>query len=247
MYGLERSYGERLAAAAATLAITVAVGIALTLELLNSALPARSDRRDVTVISISEASEDREEARPAQDQAAAPRSAAKPALPPKRQIAIPPLPSPVTIAAPAVSPVSPSVQQGAVSDGPSSGDAAQVSAVSAPENSGTSGKGAAQGGAPDPRAEDRYAMAVYRKVAARIHVTPPMRDMGSYGTARVRLTIDMKGRLIDASLVASSGHAEIDRMAVAQARSAAPFPPRPQYSSWTQRSFVIPMTYRERR
>ena len=243
MYGLDRSYGERLVAAIAALAITVAIGIALTLELLNPARPVRSDRPDMTMVSIRNASDDQ----PAPDEAAAPPSVKKPALPPQRRVVTAPQPSPAAIVMPAAVPSS----LPAPSEAASSGDAAPASTANASENAGAPGQGAAQGsatgGAPNQRAEDRYAMAVYHKVAARIRVTPAMRDGRIYGTARVRLTIDMEGRLIDLSLVASSGDAEIDRMAIAQARSAAPFPRRPKTSSWTQRSFVIPMTYRERR
>ena len=97
------------------------------------------------------------------------------------------------------------------------------------------------------RADDNYAAQVHRKIVSRIQLNASLHARRIYGTARIRLVIDASGRLIDLSLAISSGHAELDQIALAQARSAAPFPKRPKTSNWAQRSFVIPMTYRQRR
>jgi protein TonB len=73
-----------------------------------------------------------------------------------------------------------------------------------------------------------YQGAVMRKISR-----VPKRAAGARGTAIVRITIASSGSISKAALAKSSGHAGIDKIAVAQIKRAGPFSPTPTGKSMT--------------
>lgn len=82
------------------------------------------------------------------------------------------------------------------------------------------------------------------KVRSRIEAQKsyPAGADGAAGTVKVRLTVSRKGKLIDVSVTASSGHAALDKAAVKAVRSAK-FPPAPKGLTDDSYSFTLPMRF----
>ncbi|GAB4354010.1 MAG: energy transducer TonB [Oricola sp.] len=78
------------------------------------------------------------------------------------------------------------------------------------------------------------------KVYAKIRRTRQNRAGGT-GVARIRFSIAANGALASVRVVASSGSAQVDSIAVDHIRRSAPFPPPP---AGAQRQFVIPVEVR---
>jgi protein TonB len=66
---------------------------------------------------------------------------------------------------------------------------------------------------------------------------------GPGGTTRLRLTVTADGRLAGAAIAASSGHAALDRAALAAVR-AARYPPAPRGLPPGSYTFTLPLTQR---
>ncbi len=74
---------------------------------------------------------------------------------------------------------------------------------------------------------------------------PAALRMGLEGVAKVKLTVDRRGRLVgEPSLVASTGHAVLDEEALRVVRVAAPFAPLPENTEKDEMVFVIPIDFR---
>lgn len=69
------------------------------------------------------------------------------------------------------------------------------------------------------------------------------RRKGLEGTAVLSFTINARGQVTAARISGRSGHAAIDRAALAMARNAAPFPPFPPGMGRQQMSFRVPVQF----
>ncbi len=101
--------------------------------------------------------------------------------------------------------------------------------VGAPPATPAADRGAANRSSDGGRALARYAAEVRRRMES--HKRYPRRALasGASGTARVRLTIDARGRLAgSAHLAGSAGDDALDAEALRMARAAAPFPAPPE-------------------
>ena len=248
MYGESHSNRERFAAAILSIAATGSFGVGLLIG-LGFDYGERSDvaASQTHLFSLNEARQAVD--KPKRTRSPARQNSNNIVMRAAVQVTLPkplPIPSSNVIYEPAENPDQAVASQasGSGSDNEAetqSGQSHEGSAAKAPPSTGGDGASA------DKSADDRYAAQVYQRVASRIELTAALRSKHIYGTARIRIVIDANGRLLEASLVGSSGNFELDRVALSQAHSAAPFPKRPKTSHWTQRSFVIPMTYRQRR
>ncbi len=96
-------------------------------------------------------------------------------------------------------------------------------------------------------AEEAYGAEVHRWIERRKSFPANLAVRGFEGTVTVEFQIDRRGRLTGpVRIVASSGEPVLDRLAQQQIQAASPFPKPPAASSWKQRSFTLPMTYRPR-
>jgi periplasmic protein TonB len=73
----------------------------------------------------------------------------------------------------------------------------------------------------------------------------PPAAKGQTGDARVRFTVDRKGRLLSYELVQSTGSPMLDAEAIAMVRRAAPFPPPPQQQGHERLTFILPIAFRQ--
>jgi protein TonB len=71
----------------------------------------------------------------------------------------------------------------------------------------------------------------------------PREAEGRFGVARVAFTIDRRGRLLSARIVAGSGSAVLDDEALATVQRAAPFPRPPEGVADNRLSFVLPIRF----
>ncbi|EKE73507.1 MULTISPECIES: TonB family protein [Roseobacteraceae] len=101
-------------------------------------------------------------------------------------------------------------KKGAVTTTP--GDAAQRSQKTAKPTASNAGDGAVRS----------YQSQILRKIAR-----VPKRSAGARGKAMVGLTITASGAISNVAIVQSSGHAGIDKIALAQVQRAGPFTPTP--------------------
>ncbi|MFN3746286.1 MAG: cell envelope integrity protein TolA [Hyphomicrobiaceae bacterium] len=90
-----------------------------------------------------------------------------------------------------------------------------------------------------PGSAINYAALVRARVASR---KPP--GPGKRGTVVVTFGVSRSGGLAFASILRSSGDAELDRTVLSAVRSAAPFPPPPEGASLRQRQFSMPFDFR---
>jgi protein TonB len=90
-----------------------------------------------------------------------------------------------------------------------------------------------------PGSAINYAALVRARVASR---KPP--GPGKQGTVVVSFGVSRSGGLAFASILRSSGDAELDRTVLSAVRSAAPFPPPPEGASLRQRQFSMPFDFR---
>ena len=86
-----------------------------------------------------------------------------------------------------------------------------------------------------------YRSSVYKRVQAARRYPESARSAGTEGSALLRFTIDAAGRVVSASIVASSGKPDLDAEALASVRRAAPFPAPPP---GVDRTFPVRMTFR---
>jgi periplasmic protein TonB len=73
----------------------------------------------------------------------------------------------------------------------------------------------------------------------------PPAAKGQTGDAKVRFTVDRKGRLLSYELVQSTGSPMLDAEAIAMVRRAAPFPPPPQQQGHERLTFILPIAFRQ--
>jgi protein TonB len=92
------------------------------------------------------------------------------------------------------------------------------------------------------RAEEQYLWYVAQKISQ--HQQFVRNVTTETGTVVVRLTIARDGRLVDVSLVRSSGLPSLDTASINVIRSAGPYPLLPEDIAGPQHTFVLPLTYR---
>lgn len=90
---------------------------------------------------------------------------------------------------------------------------------------------------------DNGVEAYRRKVRARLAEFRPTGSVGS-GIVVVTFTLSKSGDVSSASILRSSGEAELDEIVLAAIRRAAPFPKTPPGASAANRRFVIPFLFR---
>lgn len=88
------------------------------------------------------------------------------------------------------------------------------------------------------RAKDAYLWQVIRKFSQYL---PDLRDKNEGGTVVLRFTITRDGRLLEASIVRSSGVIALDRGLLDALRAAAPYPPLPSTIPGDQVVFTQPI------
>lgn len=83
------------------------------------------------------------------------------------------------------------------------------------------------------------------KIRSRIEArkSTPRSAAGATGTVKVQLVVARSGKLLSASVVASSGHAALDQAALAAVRAAGRFPAAPKGLAKDSYSFTLPMRY----
>jgi protein TonB len=69
---------------------------------------------------------------------------------------------------------------------------------------------------------------------------------GAQGVAEVKFTLDRSGKVLDASLVSSSGNSELDEEAVAVLQRSSPFPAPPSDMAGTTIRLMLPINFRIR-
>jgi periplasmic protein TonB len=90
-----------------------------------------------------------------------------------------------------------------------------------------------------------YQRGLHRALIAERRYPPMARRLGLEGTAKVRVVLDRRGRLVkDAKITRSSGHELLDEEALAMVRRAAPFPALPDGISQSAVSFEIPVRFK---
>ena len=72
---------------------------------------------------------------------------------------------------------------------------------------------------------------------------PAARDRGETGVAELAFTIDRDGRVVSSAIVKGSGHAELDREALATIQRAQPFPTPPPGVDSAQLKFTVPLKF----
>lgn len=157
---------------------------------------------------------------------------------------------------PSVTTAPPSTLNAMASDIETALPSAQIGLASSNIGDGTgeNGQGTGQGSAPAQTQSssagskgrgsgDQYGNAIYRSVRSHQRYTPHMRRLGVEGTVTIAFTVNHRGRLRRPHIANSSGVALLDRAAMHQLRSAAPFPRPPKGKP---RSFEMPLTYRPR-
>ncbi|MDM7321917.1 MAG: energy transducer TonB [Gammaproteobacteria bacterium] len=98
---------------------------------------------------------------------------------------------------------------------------------------------------PTPNAdlENAYRARIRAAVDAHKHYPPLARRMGQEGQVKLAFTVDAEGRLLDVTIITSSGSASLDEAALQAVRDAAPFPPFPEGSQRQRWNFSIPLTF----
>jgi len=91
------------------------------------------------------------------------------------------------------------------------------------------------------RAKDAYLWQAIRKFSQYL---PDLREKNEGGTVVLRFVIARDGRLVDASIVRSSGVIALDRGLLESVRAAAPYPPLPADIPGAQVEFVQPIQAR---
>ena len=90
---------------------------------------------------------------------------------------------------------------------------------------------------------DNYGREVYRRIRAEQRYETTLQRANLAGTVVVAFTVDRLGELRRPEIALSSGHIEMDRIALSHLSAASPFPRPPRGKS---RNFKIPLTYRQR-
>jgi protein TonB len=122
-----------------------------------------------------------------------------------------------------------------VASAPSS--ARQGVASSSREDAGASAASA------DPNARNRFFAQISAAVRSRLRYPAAARAQGISGVAAVRFTVHRSGRVIDASLVRSSGHAALDQAAVATVAPGSTLPAAPEAVPQQQFTFTVPLQF----
>jgi protein TonB len=107
-----------------------------------------------------------------------------------------------------------------------------------------SAQAAAPSGASGASQQDQYGHSVHLRIKAHQHYSRPLVRNGLHGTVVLTFGITHRGHLHHPGVVETSGSRVLDRVALGQLKSAAPFPPPP---NGRPRRFTIPLTYRTQR
>lgn len=99
-------------------------------------------------------------------------------------------------------------------------------------------------GKSDARADATIELAVHDWLRRHQRYPRAARRAGLEGTAHVRFVIDRAGALRETELVASSGHAVLDRAALDLLQRAAPYPALPRRVSAARIELTLPVEYR---
>ena len=99
-------------------------------------------------------------------------------------------------------------------------------------------------GARTERADRGLELAVHDWLRRHQHYPRAARRAGLEGTATVRFVIDRRGALRARELVASSGHAALDRAALELLERAAPYPALPARAALEAVELTLPVEYR---
>lgn len=95
----------------------------------------------------------------------------------------------------------------------------------------------------DPLARANYAQMLLSWLAAHKRYPSAAIRQNQQGECVLRLTIHRNGKVIDSSIERSSGHAMLDREALAMVRRANPFPPAPSDLIADEQIFLIPVAF----
>ena len=96
------------------------------------------------------------------------------------------------------------------------------------------------------KAEQDYLLKVVHKISQHRFSTKS-REQSERGVVVIRLSIARDGRLLDVSLVRSSGFANLDRGVMDTILNASPFAPLPDNFGEDRLTFVLPVSYRHER
>lgn len=97
--------------------------------------------------------------------------------------------------------------------------------------------------AADPNAFNRYAAQLAAALRSRLRYPEAARSQSISGVAAVRFTMQRSGRIVTASLVRSTGHAILDRAALATAAPGSSLPAAPDAVPQQQLTFVVPLRF----
>ncbi|UCD11499.1 MAG: energy transducer TonB, partial [Nitrospinaceae bacterium] len=89
-----------------------------------------------------------------------------------------------------------------------------------------------------------YFSSVRSRVAGNRHYPVPARRRGHEGRPVVSFLLNKAGELRELSLLESSGHATLDRAALAAVEKAAPFPAIPEMLGERSMRFKLPVSFR---
>jgi len=95
----------------------------------------------------------------------------------------------------------------------------------------------------DPLARANYAQVLASWLAAHKRYPSAAIRQNQQGECMLRLIIHRDGNVIDSSIERSSGHALLDREALAMVRRANPFPPAPSEVLADEQIFLIPVAF----
>ena len=98
-------------------------------------------------------------------------------------------------------------------------------------------------GHPDPNAKPQWKGLVAAHLQRHKRYPASAQAQREEGTAVLAFTVDRRGRVMARRIVRSSGHAELDREALAMVQRAEPFPPPPPELPGQQFPFEVPMRY----
>lgn len=160
-----------------------------------------------------------------------------------------PKPRPVPVPAkkpPAARPATPPPAQvaTAVASAPSAGGNGQASSVAGEGGHGDAARATAPAWAPTARV--RYEELLYAWMNRHKDYPLLAQRRGLQGRGSVRVRIDRDGRVIDRSVVTSTGQGVLDEAALEMVRRASPFPAVPEGYAGSSFEFVAPVEYRLR-
>jgi periplasmic protein TonB len=96
------------------------------------------------------------------------------------------------------------------------------------------------------KAEEDYFWQIVRKIS-QYRFYSKAQDSVLQGLVVTRMTIARDGRLLDVSLLKSSGFPNLDRAVVETIRQASPFAPLPADLAQSQQTFIVPVNYTRER